>query len=602
MASPKRQQTHKKALTMHPIQLDKESWESVPRIVESSMRIISTNMKQIESWSAYQENDMRLEMDRREELENRLKETDKQLEKMHERLNFLFVYTNSLFSRQQQQSSSISACLRRELGMMKFFFSNFCQSFGVSADKTDSSLVSDTPQESPAVDPGTSKQPEEALEALCTELEGQLNGLTESFSRWKGWRKEEELRSDYLHNTTEELRLGAERTRERLITWRETLKESSHVVHALSSAIVSTQRDVADLKSTQVTRSNVDEVVKKKALELEEVIQQNRANLNDLADGLSTHREDVQHNIEVVQHRMQERIDNHGEEVMGALKFNLNPITSYLNSMHVKADSARAELDDLVAQVPMLQNRIEEVSRSLHESASDSQNRISLLNGRLDSVATELHSHSDTLKKEQKMWNDSIEHSTNHVEARVAEVKRAHQCLQESLDAVQTNRLASLDNGLSTLEQKVAKWVHSTPLPAKISEARLYALESRLLEETNARVHLEAQIQDLPVLLRSAGVHEQSQTSLHNGTVGSTTSLTSITGNQPQGNGSTVSLPKLPQGSSQHGRTFPTSTTSYPTPRFSRTTQRKISPGSPGQDSTPDLGVKKSEMGFPVAL
>lgn len=609
MSTPKRPAARKPpALTIHAIQLDKESWEAVPNIVNSSVRAIHTSLGSIQKWSAYQENEMKVEIDRREELDKRLETTDIKVEQLQERLKFLFTYTNSLFARQHQESSAISTSLRRELEMTKTFFDSFCNSFGVPAKKPHGPIEAKTaeanaPQEA-------SKGPEKDLEALCTELEGQQEGLNESFKRWKSWREHEAQRSDYLHSTTEELRLTAERTRERLITWRETLKESAHVVDALSGAIVSTQRDVADLKSTQVTRSNVDEVVRGRALELEEVIRQNREKLDDLGNGLINHREEVQQNVDIVQQRMQERIENHGEEVMGALRNNLNPITTYLNSMHVKADEARAELDDVMAQVPMLQKQIEEVTTSLHKSASDSQNQVDDLYGRLQDVTTNLQSHGDLLQRERQVWSDSIKSSSDDVTARVQEVKSAHKSLQETLEAVETKRIASLDNGLTTLEQKVAKWVHSQPLPAKISEARLYALESRLLEETNARVRLEAQVQDLPVVLRSAtgapdgtGV-TQSWASLHHNQSGS--SLQSVS----QHERSNVTLPKLPgpngtpQPPSQHQHR------AFPSPRKSQIgATRKI---APEHHNTPELAAvnhslptalaKKSEAGIPVAV
>eukprot|EP00971_Amphidinium_carterae_P160517 3182241-Amphidinium_carterae.1 len=37
----------------------------------------------------------------------------------------------------------------------------------------------------------------------------------------------------------------------------------------------------------------------------------------------------------------------------------------------------------------------------------------------------------------------------------------------------------------------VRRWVHAHPLPAKISEARLYSLETRLAQEMDARLQFE---------------------------------------------------------------------------------------------------------------
>merc|ERR1712151_1123647 len=74
------------------------------------------------------------------------------------------------------------------------------------------------------------------------------------------------------------------------------------------------------------------------------------------------------------------------------------------------------------------------------------------------------------------------------------EISAVRSSLTGTADALETLRkgdISSLAKELTSLEQKVAKWVHAHPLPAKVSEARLYALEARLAEETDARLHLE---------------------------------------------------------------------------------------------------------------
>jgi hypothetical protein len=253
----------------------------------------------------------------------------------------------------------------------------------------------------------------------------------------------------------------------------------------------------------------------------------------------------------------------------------------------------------------MLQKQIEDVSASLQKSDSNNQNQVSDLHGQLQDVSSSLQMHSDMLHKERQVWSNSIKSSSDEVEARVQEVKKAHKSLQETLEAVESKRIASLDNGLTTLEQKVAKWVHSQPLPAKISEARLYALESRLLEETNARVRLESHIQDLPVLLRSAtGAPDgstamtQSLTSLHHDRSGATMSTSSLHSvHQLHHDRSGVTLPKL----SAPVHAPPSQHRSVPSPRKSQGLQatRKI---GPEHHNTPELVVKKSETGIPIAV
>jgi len=64
----------------------------------------------------------------------------------------------------------------------------------------------------------------------------------------------------------------------------------------------------------------------------------------------------------------------------------------------------------------------------------------------------------------------------------------------EALEALKKDELAGLSQEIVNLEQKVAKWVHAGPLPAKLSEARLYSMEVRLTEETEARLLLETKL------------------------------------------------------------------------------------------------------------
>merc|ERR1712187_622496 len=79
----------------------------------------------------------------------------------------------------------------------------------------------------------------------------------------------------------------------------------------------------------------------------------------------------------------------------------------------------------------------------------------------------------------------------NEFDGRLGGLAMALHKTADDLEGVREGELTTLAGDLITLEQKVAKWIHAHPLPAKISEARLYALEARLSQETDARLHLE---------------------------------------------------------------------------------------------------------------
>merc|ERR1719506_3348307 len=61
----------------------------------------------------------------------------------------------------------------------------------------------------------------------------------------------------------------------------------------------------------------------------------------------------------------------------------------------------------------------------------------------------------------------------------------------EVLQSIKQSELPRVCREFLTLEQKVAKWVRTDPMPGKISEARLYSLEARVAHEMESRMLFE---------------------------------------------------------------------------------------------------------------
>merc|ERR1712216_325899 len=119
-----------------------------------------------------------------------------------------------------------------------------------------------------------------------------------------------------------------------------------------------------------------------------------------------------------------------------------------------------------------------------------------------DRIGTLEHSASQERQRgvtQLENLKDSMERLSESLGLQVGQLDSAHSRTAERLQATREKEVSSLQRDLSALEQKVAKWVHATPLPNKISEARLYALEARLAEEMECRLLLEEQMkrQDL---------------------------------------------------------------------------------------------------------
>jgi len=181
----------------------------------------------------------------------------------------------------------------------------------------------------------------------------------------------------------------------------------------------------------------------------------------------------------------------------------VNPINAYLNNMHVKADVVRVELDGVCKQVPLLQNSLEDVLSQLRLCDRELQERCVRLNNRIDELtATSLESFERS-DSGRVALSDNLHKICYELGGRLSELRVLSEATSQGLAAVKQDEIPELTKDMKSLEQKVAKWIHSAPLPAKVSEARLYALEAKLAEETESRFRLEAQLSDEAMRERS---------------------------------------------------------------------------------------------------
>merc|ERR1711998_756109 len=104
--------------------------------------------------------------------------------------------------------------------------------------------------------------------------------------------------------------------------------------------------------------------------------------MGDLQDKTDERVSTVQGNLELNVGRMNQQIseldqscntqiENHSSMVKKLLESSLNPINAYLNSMHIKADAVRVDLDEVIGKVPTLQSSIADVSSQLKKSDTE---------------------------------------------------------------------------------------------------------------------------------------------------------------------------------------------------------------------------------------
>lgn len=216
--------------------------------------------------------------------------------------------------------------------------------------------------------------------------------------------------------------------------------------------------------------------------------------MDKLYHRVEEHVSEVQRLILEISRQTDERIEDHSNQVAKMVEGHMNPLNAYLNTMHVKTDVMRVDIDKLRDQAPRLVSKIEEIMSRLTDVDEEHKSKGSELDSAIDGLANQIASHVQRYDEQHTGLSMLLKDMSDSLDIRIAEIRVCAESTAESLELVKREDLSGLARELLTLDQKVAKWVHATPLPAKISEARLYSLEARLADEMDARLALESKV------------------------------------------------------------------------------------------------------------
>lgn len=471
------------SLKCNSIPDNKDSWENIPQVVTESLKILSANFKNVREWARGQEEAMKQVGKMRSELDQRIKETNQKLELTQERLKFLFVYTNQLYAHQRSDCRTMTTCIQRHLGATKSQFKSFGHAFGVDID------IRQTMQEELG--------DLQVLVRDCVELDDKLQTLDEAFLGWARWRSQNSGRIEAVEQATSDLQKEGERTQDRLNSWRETIRETTWSVKSLNDMLSETNGMVNDLRQSRVTYDALGDALGNTQQQLLDKISEEVKNRSAVTDKIDSRCDTLVSELAAHGRETDQRMDRHNTEILGIMQSNLTPVTSYLNSMHVKADEVKAQLTAIQKEVPVLESGLEETRMLIKEHEHERHSQFLLHDGRIQGLEGCVQKHNEQFLTERAAWTSSIQTSKNEVDAQVDVVKdklKTTDSLQEANDI----RVVNIEESLAQLQQKVAKWVHTQPLPLKVSEARIFALEARINEEIDRRLQLEARV-DTPL-------------------------------------------------------------------------------------------------------
>ncbi|CAK0905225.1 unnamed protein product, partial [Prorocentrum cordatum] len=459
---------------------DKEAWENVPTIVFQSIKSLDKNAPEIKAWIDQHEKRAR---DIEEQLRTEKGRADEHGAALHdtrEQLAELTRATREAEERRHREAAVFQGCLGSLLRAEAALVGRLGRFFGACADRPDG--AGDAAGPLPQGEDGLA-----ALEALGRGAGDRLDVLAGAFGRWEAQRADEESARAATDAAVVELRAGAEQSQSRLLAWRDLLKENSAVIEALNSQLDTTKLAVQDLLASRVRQVDVEDAVGASARQLEGMHASLDGRVEELARLFDEHAERTDGTLEEARRATDAQINEHSSQVAQLLERSLHPINAYLNTMRVKADQARVELDSLSARVPELAESLRGTAARLEEGDARHGERADELAHELADLAKAQLQQSDLAQQQGEELAEQVCPRTagQGLHEQIALIRGGLQNTERELDTLRQRDVARLTTELKTLEERVAQWVHTRPLPAKISEARLFSLETRLNEEMN---------------------------------------------------------------------------------------------------------------------
>lgn len=467
---------------------EKEHWDGVQLNVKNAFQVVSNNTSRLQTWTQDMQDTMKqvegdsiLQRGTLDDLIDEVEETRSNLSDLTKKFTAL-----STSTRQELDSNHASTKVLLEV------FSSFFTHFVHAMRNQDFSKATSPARPKAQQQSSTSERDVlNHLDDLSSKLSTEFTHLDEAFLGWDKWRASKDEKEQYLCRRLDEHQRVSDAAQERMLQWREMLKENTQTVDALNNSLAETQNDIRSIQSVQIVQEHLDDVLGKKGDEILEVFNNAEERFSDFRANLSKSMAEVETKLKVSQEAMSQQVSELGETVRNSLESGLNPVHAFLNSIHVKTNTMRADVDQLQKQVPQLQTGIEDATGESRQFEKDGIERHRQLSVRLDELTMQ---SSENIEKAGRERAD-IATANRQLRQEVGEhLEKVHQSLTinaEAVEALRQTELPRVCREFLALEEKVAKWVRTDPMPSKISEARLYSLEARLAQEMEARLLFE---------------------------------------------------------------------------------------------------------------
>ncbi|CAK9035885.1 unnamed protein product [Durusdinium trenchii] len=495
------------SLNISKMVLDKDSWENIPPMVFKSFQTTNTNMFAIKKWADFYESRAKSQTEFLTKMEEKLTSMEHNLGSLQERMLNGEQNLASESDTVRQQALTCAHTFQRMEACLALVFRQLGQTFGVHID------CAGPPEPASAASPlpGSAEEPEgeereereeeaekpdgvSLMKTSLLGLEKELEAVKMAFDKWREGHAEDEQRYETIQSSIQDLQHASGESQGSISTCQELLEEHSRASESLRAELAQTQASVQELHSTRVQQEDVEAAIQQNNEELEAQSRKTDDAVDRLGRRLEEHVSEVQRLVSEMGRQTDERVEDYSNQVAKMVEGHMNPLNAYLNTMHVKIDVIRVDLDKLKDQAPRFAASIEQVTKKLQDVEEVHESKSSELNGSMEDLRETMAKNVERHDGQHGQLSKSMKELSQDLERRLVETRSFAERTSESLELVKQEDLSGLARELLILDQKVAKWVHSTPLPARISEARLYSLEARLADEMDARIAFECKV------------------------------------------------------------------------------------------------------------
>lgn len=467
-----------RGLNVIDLHLEKEDLKEISPALMTAFKNTAINMQRIKQWSEKIEAAMVEAQAQDVNKQQRLGQLESNFEKFQKQVQFLFVYTTSLFSRARQSTMEQASQLQRHAEVNSSFISQFCGFFGVKTKVSPETHNATTQGNSNAV--------------LASGLE--VDTFSECFARWQGRKNEEERQTENVVSSIQELRIINDRTRERMLAWRDTVSANAHLIEALTATSTTAQNELQLLKAQNVPIKKIESMIQEALEQWKGQVDKNMKHIEENRNFMRAAAAKLAEENRATWTEMEQRFEQHGVETIALMKKNIAPMNAYLNSMHVRTDAMQQQLKELDNRLPELEAKflsmVEDI-RQRHDDQSIETQRSTALVGQLRQNMEEQHME---LECEKQAWAMELKDTSKQFHEHLEDLSGSVEQIRNGLQSLEKGRFEKMTHALRSLDQKVTTWIGNNSLPAKISEARLYALESKLNEEAKSRFKLESRL------------------------------------------------------------------------------------------------------------